>query len=64
MSEAKRAKVRAQRVLKHYRDNLLTSPLATEARTVIQLISDLKVLCDHEGLPLQDLVEQGLAVPA
>jgi hypothetical protein len=41
MSEQAKAKVRAQRALKHYKNNLLTQAGNPDKQTVVDLLSDL-----------------------
>lgn len=55
MSEFARANVRIQRMLKHYKNNLLTQAGAPDVETVDNMLVDLHHYCQKNGI---DLVER------
>lgn len=58
MSEQARATVRAQRLLKHYKNNLLTQAGNPDADTIDQLLVDLHFYCNKNGIDLVDRMNE------
>lgn len=58
MSREAKAKVRMQRLLKHYKNNLLTQAGEANVDTVDQLLVDLHYYCQLNGIDLVDRMNE------